>query len=293
MTSVHATEFTLEEQIIARLAREYTVEGVGVGATVCGDLAARLAKAIYAPQLVLIVGPHSGFDVPVTPKLLNDEWAASHLAIRGSDWRETFDLIGHQRYAVTIGPVQIDETGAMNIAELGQDWAHPKVQMIGSRGLPDHNACTPTGLFAHVRRHTPRTFVKRVDFASSAGLSTEGGNREPVGVPRLVVSDLGVFTLDRNTSRLQIETLHRNVTFEQVQGSTEFDFPRPKQVNTTEPPTNLECEWIRERLDPLGTVRLEREGPTPELYAELLDRERGYWTRKTTSDQDIRQEGDL
>ena len=265
--------FTVEEQIIARLARAFDIEGVACSATICGDLATRLAKALYAPQLLLISG-HNGFDAPVRPKLLDEEQQLNPVSVCASDWQQTFDLVGHQRYAVCVGPVQVDRTGCANISLLGTDWGRPTVQLIGSRGLPDHAANTRDGFLLHVRRHSPRVFVERVDFRAS---SPYDGPLGRTGVPRVVVSDLGVLVFDPDAGQLVVESLHLGVTFDEIQAATGFALPRRPMYPVTEPPTAEELEWLRHRLDPLGMLRMEKEGLGPELLDELLAAERAHW----------------
>lgn len=45
------TEYTLEELLIARMSKEFRGGRIGVGATILSDLSARLAKALYVPDL--------------------------------------------------------------------------------------------------------------------------------------------------------------------------------------------------------------------------------------------------
>ncbi|HWD03672.1 MAG TPA: CoA-transferase [Amycolatopsis sp.] len=273
------TGFTVEEQVISVLAQIYRGEVIAVGATVSADLAARLAKALYAPEIVLMAGGSmAGYDCAPTPKGLNDEWISSTSSVRGSDWIETFDLISAGKYAICMGPVQIDRTGSCNISVLG-DWRKPKVAMIGSRGIPD-DLVRLSELTFHVRKHNPRALVGQVDFRCGLGFGPE---RERIGlgsgVPRMLVTDLGVFDFDRGGAGMRVRSLHPGVSLEEVARATGFEvLPHEGAVPVTPAPTEEELHWIRERLDPLGVRRLDSPHPPPGLVAELAEWERSLWT---------------
>ena len=75
-----SAEFTLEELLIARMAKEFRGEQMGVGATILSDLAARLAKALYVPELFLTTVSRAAADCDVHAKSLSDEWTLSSSA---------------------------------------------------------------------------------------------------------------------------------------------------------------------------------------------------------------------
>jgi glutaconate CoA-transferase subunit B len=128
----------------------------------------------------------------------------------------------------------------------------------------------------HVRRHTPRALVERVDFRCGLGFGPE---RDELGltqgVPRMLVTNLGVFDFDRTGAGMRVRSLHPGVSFDDVQQATGFTLLPPEgAIPTTRPPTDEELHWIRERLDPLGVRRLDSPTPRPGLLAELAERER-------------------
>ena len=274
-----STDYTVEEQVICVLAQIYRGEVIAVGATASADIATRLAKALYAPEIVLMAGGSmAGYDCAPTPKGLNDEWIARQSSLRGSDWIETFDLISAGKYAICMGPAQVDQYGSCNISVLG-DWHRPKVQLIGSRGIPDDQARLDHITF-HVRNHNPRSIVAKVDFRSGVGY---GPDRDVAGLTTgdiaMLVTNLGVFDFDRDGAGMRIRTLHAGVTVDDVQDATGFEVLVPDgEIPRTTPPTAEELIWIRERIDPLGVRRLDSAEATPELLLEIADRERELWT---------------
>jgi glutaconate CoA-transferase, subunit B len=274
-------EYTAEEQIISVLAQIYRGEVIAVGATVCADIATRLAKALYAPEIVLMAGGSmAGYDCAVTPKGLNDEWIGRTSSVRGSDWIETFDLISAGKYAICMGPVQVDRTGACNISVLG-DWHAPKVQLIGSRGIPDDQARLSEITF-HIRSHNPRSVVEKVDFRSGVGYGPERGTSGLItGDIKMLVTNLGVFDFERDGTGMRIRSLHAGVSVADAQAATAFEVLLPEgDIPRTPPPTEQELIWIRERIDPLGVRRLDSAMPPPGLLLELAEREQALWTAR-------------
>ncbi|MDF2899623.1 MAG: coenzyme transferase [Rhodococcus erythropolis] len=272
------TDYTVEEQVICVLAQIYRGEVIAAGATVSADIASRLAKALYAPEIVLMAGGSmAGYDCGVTPKGLNDEWIARASSLRGSDWIETFDLISAGKYAICMGPVQVDRFGNCNISVLG-DWHSPKVQLIGSRGIADDQARLGE-ITLHVRNHSPRSVVDHVDFRSGTGYGPERqGSGLTEGHIRMLVTNLGVFDFDRAGAGMRIRSLHAGITVEDVQTATGFEVLVPEgEVPRTAPPTAEELTWIREHIDPLGVRRLDAPDGAPGLLLEIAERERELW----------------
>ena len=64
-------------------------------------------------------------------------------------------------------PTQIDRFGQINISYIGGEFAKPKVQLLGVRGIPGNTINHPCSFF--VADHSKRSFVERVDMASGAG----------------------------------------------------------------------------------------------------------------------------
>jgi glutaconate CoA-transferase, subunit B len=264
--------YTLEELLISRMARQYHGNAIGVGATILSDLSARLAKALWVPDLFLMTASRGAADPDVSPKSLCDEWVLDRTSRMSLGWEEMFQLIAQNRLQIWLGAVQIDRQGGCNISVLG-DWARPKVQMVGARGVPD-DLWGCERLCFHMRRQTTRSFVEKVDFTCSFGF---GERRKTWGerpaLPGMVVSDLGVYDFDPEAGSMRIVSLHDGVGFDDAQKRTGFPLLRPSgAIPVTPAPSAEELQVIREVIDPLGIRRLDGDG-TDALLAELWQRE--------------------
>lgn len=267
------TDYTLEELLIARMSKEYRGGRLGVGATILSDLSARLAKTLYVPDLFLTTSSRAAADPEVHEKALSDEWTLDATAKMSLDWEQMFRMIAQHKLQIWIGAVQLDRTGGSNISVIG-DWERPRAQLIGARGIPD-DLWGCERLNYHIRTHSPKSFVEKVDFICGFGRSplTVEGSAHPAA-PGLVISDLGVFDYGGPDGTMQVVSLHPGVSFAIVQERTGFELPDPgPDVAITAAPTGEELRVIREVIDPKGLRRLESSEGGPKLMLELWERE--------------------
>jgi glutaconate CoA-transferase subunit B len=148
-------------------------------------------------------------------------------------------------------PTQIDRWGQINISFIGGDYARPKVQLLGVRGIPGNTINHPCSFF--VADHSRRSFVERVDMVSGAGYDRE---RWQPGVRRdfhrlgVVVSNLAVLDFGGPGDTMRLRSLHPGVTREQVEAQTGFPLASVDALGETPAPTATQLEMIRTVLDP-------------------------------------------
>ena len=136
---------------------------------------------------------------------------------------------------------QIDQFANLNVIAVGEP-DRPTVRLPGGAGSPM--------LYYLVRRvilfrtdHTPRTFVERVDCVTSPGSSPPRVFRP--GGPWKVVTPLAVLAFNRESQRLELESVHPGTSVAQVQSATGFSLPAPREVPTTPPPTEEDLAILR------------------------------------------------
>jgi glutaconate CoA-transferase, subunit B len=151
-----------------------------------------------------------------------------------------------------LGGAQNDAFGNLNSTVIG-DHAHPKVRFPGSGGANDFaSLCWHTLV---ITQHDRRRFVEHLDFLTSPGYLTGPVAREAAGLPAgtgpyKVITDLAVMGFHEQCKRMQVESLHPGVTFDQVQGNTGFELLRAEVVRETAPPTEEELRILRQEVDP-------------------------------------------
>lgn len=236
--------------VAARLLEDGATVGVGTGAP-CA--AAMLAQKTHAPNLLIVF--EAGGLAPVLPSMpisVGDS-RTSYKALMATSMCDIMEACqrGVVDYAF-LGGAQIDAYGNLNSTVIG-DHARPKVRFPGSGGANDFASfCWRTLILT---QHDKRRFVEHLDFLTTPGYLTGPGAREAVGLPAdcgpyRVITDLAVMSFHEKTRRMQVESLHPNVTFEQVQAQTEFELGRTDALVETVPPHPEELRLLREEVDP-------------------------------------------
>ena len=240
--------------VAARLLEDGSTVGVGTGAP-CA--AAMLAQKTHAPGL-FIAFEAGGLapQLPSMPISVGDS-RTSYRAIMATSMTDVLDACQRGMVDTTfLGGAQIDAYGNLNSTVIG-DYLKPKVRFPGSGGANDFASfCWRTMVMT---AHDPRRFVETLDFLTTPGYLSGPGAREAAGLPRdtgpyKVITDLAVMGFHDATKRMQAESLHPGVTFEQVQESTGFEMLRADDVTETEPPRDEELRILREVVDPYRYV---------------------------------------
>jgi acyl CoA:acetate/3-ketoacid CoA transferase beta subunit len=210
-------------------------------------IAARLARATFEPDLLLTDGE---------AMLAQGTWAIGGRPELVEGWlpyRAIFDLIYNGTRHVMMSPSQIDSHGNVNISAIG-DFARPKAALLGVRGAPGNTVNHPTSYW--VPRHTPRTFVARVDMVSGVGYdraAQAGSAAARYHELRRVVSNLGVFDFATPERAMRLASLHPGVTVDEVRAATGFELMVPAEVPRTPRPSAGELCLIRSVIDPGGS----------------------------------------
>ncbi len=202
-------------------------------------LAVALAKATRAPRATYIncVGA-------VNPRL--DRASFTSVDVRLLDacegrvaLPELFDRARHGTIDVMFfGAAQIDREAKANLTCLG-DYARPRVKLPGPAGSSSMRAFVRRAVF-FVPRHSTRTLVPAVDFASSI---PSPRNRET-----LVVSDRALLRLE--PGGLRLVSRHAETSIEDLRGATGFPLEGRLGAATPEP-SREELSTLR-GLDPDG-----------------------------------------
>ncbi len=256
-----ASDYTIDELMVATLARQFTNEDIVLNGTVSfiPVAAILLARATHAPRLTWVAG---AVGVDARPEPLSGN------TLDPTMWKECVMYLPQEHMwsyvhrgvleTFCIRGAQIDQYGNVNNTVIG-DYHRPRVRLPGSAGMGDMGSLDKR-LFIWTTTHTPRTFVERVDFISCAGYLDGGDARERLGLkngPQLVITDLCVMDFEPKSKRMRLRSVHPGVTVEQVQAQTGFSLVIPQEVPQTEPPTIEQVRLLREVIDPRGLRKLE------------------------------------
>ncbi len=224
---------------------------VGTGLPI---IATVFAQRRHAPDLLIVFEAGGvGAQVPALPISVGDG-RTFHRAILATSMHDVMSLAqrGFIDYGF-LGAAQIDMYGNINTTVIGPH-DRPNVRLPGSGGANDVGSLSHKLLI--IMRQRGNSFVKKVDFLTTAGYLTGPGAREKAGLargsgPSRVITQLAVYGFDDDTKRMKLISLHPGVSLEQVKSSSQFEILIPERIETTQPPTPEDCAILRE-IDPLG-----------------------------------------
>jgi acyl CoA:acetate/3-ketoacid CoA transferase beta subunit len=215
-------------------------------------LGARVAKAMFSPEIVLTDGEAAlAFGVePLTTKpsdLVREAYVP---------YKTIFSVVWSGRRHIMMMASQVDRFGNQNIAAIGPRNA-PKAQLVGVRGAPGNSVNHPTSYW--VPDHNPRAFVDSVDVV--CGVGNERARAAGTGATtyhdlRRVISNLGVFDFSGPDGSMHVVSLHPGVDADLVARQTAFELDGLATASTTRLPTDEELALL-ELLDPKGARHRE------------------------------------
>jgi glutaconate CoA-transferase subunit B len=175
--------------------------------------------------------------------------------------RELFDCAGQGRIDVFfLSGGEIDGEGNINLVSIG-DHDHPKVRFPGSFGSAYLYYVVPKVILFRTE-HSRRTLVPKVGFVSAPGGSADNVYRP--GGPIALVTNRCVFGFDRTKRRFRLDSVHPGHTVDEVVEHTGFDFDRPADAPTTEPPSDETLGLLR------GVVAAELAEVYPQFAAAVF-----------------------
>lgn len=158
---------------------------------------------------------------------------------------ETFDRAAQGRIdAFFLGGGQIDGEANINLVGAGE-YPRVDVRWPGSFGSAYLYFLVPRVILFR-EEHTPRVFVRKVDFVSAPGTSPPGVYRP--GGPWKLLTGRGLFAFDKSRKRFALESVHPGHTVEEIVENTGFDFDRAPSIPTTQEPEPRVLALIRGRI---------------------------------------------
>ena len=232
----------------ARLVRDGAVCFVGIGLP---STAANLARLTHAPGVVLIYESGTiGARPSVLPLSIGDgELSTSADAVVSTPEIFRYWLQGGRIDLGFLGAAQIDRFANINTTTIGS-YARPKIRLPGAGGAPE--IAGMAGEVFIVLKQTPRAFVERLEFITTAGFLGGGDARARAGLrgkgPSAVITDLGILSPDPATKELTLTSIHPGVTVEQVKAATGWPLKVSPVLETTRAPEAAELAVLRELL---------------------------------------------
>jgi glutaconate CoA-transferase, subunit B len=248
-----ASDYSPSEMMAAVASRELVngeVVFVGIGLP---NLACNLARALQAPDLVLIYESGAVGAVPERlPVSIGDPSlvTGSLMVCSMADVFQLFLQNGKIEVGF-LGGAQIDRWGNINTTVIG-NYRKPKVRLPGSGGAAEIAVHAKRVLI--ISRLNARAFPAEVDFLTSPGQRCRGKSRRELGMPGAgpikVITDKGVLENDPATGEMLLAALYPGVVVEEIKANVGWPLRARPHLERVEPPTTQELHLLREVLDP-------------------------------------------
>jgi glutaconate CoA-transferase subunit B len=247
--SASANTYTPAEMMTiaaARLLWPGCVCFVGIGVP---SAAANLARLTHAPDMVLIYESGGiGSGPAVLPLSIGDgELAETATAVVSLPEIFSYWLQAGRIDVGFLGAAQIDRFGNLNTTVIG-GYGKPKTRLPGAGGAPEI-ALHAKQIFV-VLKQSPRSFVAKLDFCTSAGFLSGHGERArralPGAGPQTVITDLGVLKPAIGSQELTLVARYENVSVDRVRAATGWPLAVADTLVVVAPPTAEELRVLRD-----------------------------------------------
>jgi glutaconate CoA-transferase subunit B len=251
MTSeIEYSPFELMAAAGARELKDGEIVGVGLGLPV---VASFLAKRTHAPNITILL--ELGVVDPEPIAVGVDGLSDPRIWYRAKVHTSFADMLGSVLHKGLVnvgflGGLEIDAYGNLNTTLLGDPRGKFR-RFTGSGGGNDIASCAQRTVITI--RHEARKLNEAVSFITSPGYLSGGDERARIGLlggPSRVITDKAVFGFDPFSKRMRLESIHPNISLEDVLDNMSFMPILPKDLPITEIPTAEQVRLIREEIDP-------------------------------------------
>ncbi len=242
-----ASNYSIDELIVARAAKEIRDDEIVVIGQGIPMAAGVLARSTHAPNSVIITEAGIyGMDPFKVPLHIGDVGCTKGFTY-SCDMIDIFTTITNRGYVdVTfLGVGQIDRYGNMNSSYVYRKDG-TEMRMAGAGGAPEFIGYGGRSVLTMKGGE----FVEKLDYFTSPGYLTGGNSRYEAGMPEgtgpdVLISGKGVFKFHPETRELYLTGLHPGNTVEDIKKDIPWDLVVADSLEKTTLPTEEELSIIR------------------------------------------------
>ena len=261
--SKNKEKVTSDEVMAFALANEYDDNSLCSSGAVSplANVSYFLAKKLHAPKLILTTMTYGHHDVSFRPMTLSfSEVLDRETCINfwgGDDSYSIYYQNGQITHEV-IGAAQIDKYGDVNNIEIKKK-SGGILRLPGQGGMADVSNLHQH-FIGYVTKHSKLSFVEKVDYVSAGRGLFKDKERLHAGLKPghvKIFTNLCIFEKNKKTGLLEVISIHKGVTKEEIQDNTSFKVKYKKGCKTTKMPTTSQLNVLRNIVDPLNIRKLE------------------------------------
>jgi len=217
--------------------------GIGLPSAACN-----LARLTHAPDIVLIYESGTiGTKPNVLPLSIGDgELAETAACVIPLPEVFAYYLQNGRVDVGFLGAAQVDRFGNLNSTVIGS-YGKPSTRLPGAGGAPEI-ASNAKQTFVVMKAST-RSFVKQLDFRTSAGYLGGNGERARSGArgggPSALITDVGILKPLPGTEELALAAAYPDVSIEQARAAIGWPLASFEKIESIAPPTQKELDTLR------------------------------------------------
>lgn len=226
--------------------------------------AAMLAQKTRAPQLLILFEAGGIGPLLVSMPLSVGDSRTYYRGLASTSMTEIMETC--QRGMIDYNfaeAAQIDMFG--NINSIDSDPYEKPGALFTSRGGSNDLAsfCWKTMV---IMPHDQNRFTNNINLITSPGFLTGKGAREKAGLPAdsgpyKIITNLAVLGFEKENCRMRVESVHPDVTREQIIENTDFELLWAEEIFESVPPSEQELEILRTEIDPRRDIIGRSQSP--------------------------------
>jgi glutaconate CoA-transferase subunit B len=247
--------YTGFEMMLVSACRQIKNDDVVFNAIQWPFLAVHMAKLLHAPDLFMVMEVGLFQDELAKPNILPFSIADPVLIPNSLFIGDSPDALSVlQRGEITVALLSasiVDKYGNCNTTVIGP-YEKPIYRLPGGGGATEIAGLSKRLIWL-LDEHSKRRLVEKLTFITDPGYLEGGDSRKKAGYPpdtgpEAIITPLCILKFDPTTKEAYLDSLHPNVTVQQVKENTGWDLKVAEKIKQIEPPTMAEIEICRKTM---------------------------------------------
>ncbi|MHA2288211.1 MAG: CoA-transferase subunit beta [Promethearchaeota archaeon] len=249
------SEYTGYEMMLISASRQVRKDDVIFNAFHWPFLVAHIARLLHYPNLYNVIEIGITQDELIEPTKMPYSISDPVLVPNSLFIGDSIDVLSVlQRGEITLSFLStsmIDKYGNCNTTVIGS-YEKPIYRLPGGGGATEIAGLSKRLVWL-LDEHTKRRFKDKLEYITDPGYLDGYNSRTKAGYPpdtgpESIISPLGIMRFDSKTKEAYLDSLHPNITIEEVKENTGWDLKVADKVKQIEPPTVREIEICRKTM---------------------------------------------
>ncbi len=251
----YCEEYTGFEMMLVSACRQIKKNDIIFNAFHWPFLVVHMAKLLHFPDLISVLEVGLFQDELIKPNKMPYSISDPVMIPNSLYTGDSIDALSVlQRGEITLALLStsmIDKFGNCNTTVIGP-YEKPIYRLPGGGGATEIAGLSKRLIWL-LDEHSKRRLVEKVSYITDPGYLDGYDSRVKAGYPsdtgpEFIITPLSIMAFDSITKEAYLDSLHPNITIEQVKENTSWDLKVAKEVKRNDPPTIREIEICRKTM---------------------------------------------